>query len=77
MSPKDLARFGLLVATGGIWRGKRLISSEWICGHAGVGIHLTDGDRETYLSIGRVNTAGFPSLENFKELIIGPVVSSE
>jgi len=77
MSPKDLARFGLLVATGGIWQGKRLISSEWICGHAGVGIHLTGGDQETYLSIGRVNTVGFPSLENFKELILGPVVSSE
>jgi len=26
MSPKNLARWGLLVATGGQWKGKRLIS---------------------------------------------------
>jgi CubicO group peptidase (beta-lactamase class C family) len=33
MSPRDLARFGLLVATGGMWKGKRLISS--VRGHNG------------------------------------------
>jgi len=33
MSAKDLARWGLLVATGGHWKGKRLISS--IQGHGG------------------------------------------
>ena len=77
MSAIDLARFGLLVATGGIWQGKRLISSEWIGGHAGVSIHLTAGDQDTYISIGKVNTDGFPSLENFKDLIIDPVVPSE
>jgi CubicO group peptidase (beta-lactamase class C family) len=33
MSARDLARFGLLVATGGIWKGERLISS--VRGHNG------------------------------------------
>ena len=33
MSPKDLARWGLLVATGGEWNGKRLISR--VQGHGG------------------------------------------
>lgn len=33
MSPKDLARWGLLVATGGQWKGKQLISR--IQGHGG------------------------------------------
>ena len=33
MSSKDLARWGLLVATGGEWRGRRLISR--IQGHSG------------------------------------------
>ena len=77
VSASDLARFGLLVATGGIWKGERLISSEWIRGHPGVGIHLTDGDLDTIISIGKVNTEGFPTLEMFKELVIGPVVRTE
>ena len=36
MSPKDLARVGLLISTRGIWRGERLISdTELLAGHAG------------------------------------------
>ncbi len=30
MSSRDLARFGLLYARGGVWNGKQLISHEWI-----------------------------------------------
>jgi len=74
MSPKDLARFGLLVATGGIWQGKRLISPEWIRGHGGGNNSWVTGDRDTYISLGYVTTQGIPSVENFKELIIAPVV---
>ena len=33
MKPKDLARFGLLISTGGVWKGKRLISR--LQGHGG------------------------------------------
>ena len=36
MSPKDLARVGLLISTGGVWRGERLISNtKLLAGHAG------------------------------------------
>ena len=74
MSPKDLARFGLLVATGGIWQGKRLISPEWIRGHGGGNSSWVTGDRDTYISLGYVTAQGIPSVETFKELIIAPVV---
>lgn len=30
MSARDLARFGLLYARGGVWNGERIISKEWI-----------------------------------------------
>ena len=74
MSPRDLARFGLLVSTGGIWKGKRLISPEWIRGHAGGNGSLVAGDRETYISVGVVCARGLPSLKAFKDIIVGPVV---
>ncbi len=82
MCPKDLARFGLLISTGGIWKGKRLIGREWLRGHSGVGIHVVAGDRNTLVSIAKTNTAGFPFGRGVgtggqfafpKELILGPV----
>ena len=77
MSPNDLARFGLLVATGGIWKDKQLISSKWIRSHAGGNGSLAAGDRNTYISIGKVTTVGLPSLETFNELVTGPVTISQ
>jgi CubicO group peptidase (beta-lactamase class C family) len=85
MSSSDMARVGLLIATGGVWKGKRLINSEWLRGHAGLDIHLLAGDPDTYVSIGKANTKGFPfgnevgtkGLFSFpKDLIISTVVSS-
>ena len=36
LTPKDLARIGLLIATRGIWKNRRLISPTWLLdGHAG------------------------------------------
>ena len=60
MSSEDLARFGLLIATKGIWKGKRLISSEWIQGHGGTAVHVVAGDPETFVSLAKLNTIGFP-----------------
>jgi CubicO group peptidase (beta-lactamase class C family) len=77
MSPRDLARFGLLVATGGIWKDRRLISPEWIRGHAGGNGSLVEGDRATYISLGIVCSKGFPSKEAFKNAIVGPVVAKK
>ncbi len=60
MSAEDLARFGLLIATGGVWNGKRLIGEQWLRGHSGVGIHVVAGDPETMVSIAKINTKDFP-----------------
>ena len=60
ISSEDLARFGLLIANGGVWNGKRLIGSEWLRGHAGLDIHVVAGDPETMVSIAKINTKNFP-----------------
>jgi putative CocE/NonD family hydrolase len=60
MSAEDLARFGLLVATGGVWNGRRLVGSQWLRGHAGLDIHVVAGDRDSLVSIAKINTKGFP-----------------
>jgi CubicO group peptidase (beta-lactamase class C family) len=82
MGAEDLARFGLLIATGGMWNGKRLIGKQWLRGHAGLDIHVVAGDPDTMVSIAKINTKGFPfgrevgtrgqfSFPN--ELVTGPV----
>ncbi len=82
MSAEDLARFGLLIATGGVWKGKRLIGKEWLRGHAGLDIHVVAGDPHTLVSIAKINTKGFPFGQRVgtggkftfpKELIAGPL----
>ncbi|GEM_PF-1459589 len=58
MSPKDLARVGLLVACRGVWRGERLVSdTPLLDGHAGFAGApcLMDGDPDTYVSVGKVD----------------------
>ena len=60
LSADDLARFGSLIASGGVWQGRRLIGAQWLRGHAGVGIHVVAGDPETMVAIARINTQGFP-----------------
>jgi putative CocE/NonD family hydrolase len=56
----DLARFGHLVATRGMWRGKRLIGAEWLQGHAGLDVHVVAGDPASLVSIAKINTKRFP-----------------
>lgn len=82
ISSEDLARFGLLIATGGVWKGRRLIGSEWLRGHAGLDVHVVAGDPETMVSIAKINTKNFPFGQQVgtqgrfsfpKELITGPV----
>lgn len=70
---KDLARFALLVATGGIWQGQRLIDDEWVRSHGGGNASQMIGDSETMIGLGIVTTAGLPDVERFKELIVGPI----
>ncbi|NLY00948.1 MAG: CocE/NonD family hydrolase [Rhodopirellula sp.] len=82
MAPEDLARFGLLIATGGTWKGERLVGAEWLRGHAGLDIHVVAGDPQTLVSIAKINTKGFPfgqevgSQGRFsfpQQLIAGPI----
>lgn len=85
ISAEDLARFGLLIATGGVWNGKRLIGSEWLRGHAGLDIHVVAGDPETMVAIAKINTKNFPfgtevgtqgKFSFPKELLYAPVEKS-
>ena len=86
MSSEDLARFGLLIATGGVWKGQRLIGSEWLQGHAGLDIHVVAGDPESMVSIAKINTKGFPLGREVgtqgkftfpEQLIAGPVKKAD
>jgi CubicO group peptidase (beta-lactamase class C family) len=73
MSAADLAGYGLLVSSGGIWEGERLLEAEWVHGHGcGNGSRL-EGDRQSFLSIGIVTTRGVPSLGSFADMVTGPV----
>jgi CubicO group peptidase (beta-lactamase class C family) len=84
MSAEDLARFGFLIATGVVWKGRRVVGSEWLRGHAGLDIHVVAGDPATLVAIAKINTKGFPfGLEvgtqgrfSFpRDLVVGPVRS--
>jgi len=59
MSAKDLARVGLLIATGGVWRGERLISdTELLAGHGGANDSELIVQRHEMIVWARVTTAG-------------------
>jgi CubicO group peptidase (beta-lactamase class C family) len=82
ISSQDLARFGLLIASRGVWKGKRLIGPEWLGGHAGLDVHVVAGDPDSMVSIAKINTKGFPFGREVgvqgrfrfpKDLIVGPV----
>ena len=79
MSPEDLARFGLLIATKGIWKEKRLIDARFLPNlQYGVWIHAFAGDPDTMVHYAKLNTKEFPfgGVGDFsfpKELIVAPV----
>lgn len=60
MSAKQLARFGLLIAAGGIWKGKRLISGTHLLrAHGGGNGSFVAGlGKGVMLSFGKVTTSG-------------------
>ena len=75
---EDLARVGLLVATKGMWKARRLLDAQFLPDlHRGVGIHLTAGDSDSHGAIGSINREGLPSLEDCREAVTGPVTSCE
>jgi CubicO group peptidase (beta-lactamase class C family) len=71
MSSRDLARFGLLVATGGIWKGRRLISE--VQGHPGGNGSDVDGiGGDLMVSWGKV-TSNFRNRDYPWDLFTGEV----
>ena len=77
MGATDFARVGLLIATGGIWQGRRLISQ--IGGNTGVGAHTVQGwgvvdGKAGFFSFGKV-AAAFedPTPDVMAPWIAGPV----
>jgi CubicO group peptidase (beta-lactamase class C family) len=60
MGSADLARYGLLIASGGVWAGRRLVSAGWLGGHAGLNIHTVAGDPDTLVSLAKINCVNFP-----------------
>ncbi|NKB66240.1 MAG: serine hydrolase [Candidatus Latescibacteria bacterium] len=72
MAASDLARFGLLVATGGVWEGEQLLVPEWVHSHGGGNGSRVEGDPTTFLSLGMVTTKGLPRLQDFAALVRGP-----
>ena len=85
MSASDLARLGLLFATGGVWKGEQLISKElggWYLpgnGKAGKRFNAADGygivkGKNAYFSFGRVASHfNEPKRNRVASWIIGPV----
>ena len=73
MSAKDLARFGLLLATRGIWKGERLISdTELLRAHGGGNGSLVAGmGHGVVLSFGKVTATGIGFLDVPVHLLIG------
>lgn len=69
----DLARYGLLVASGGVWKGESLLAAQWVQGHGGGNSSRVVGDPETWLTLGMVTTAGLPSLREFGDALVGPL----
>ena len=82
MSAKDLARFGLLIATGGIWKGERLISdTDLLRAHGGGNGCFVGGVGEgIMLSFSKVTTSGIDFSSIPLHLLVGnrpqPKVSS-
>ncbi len=58
ISAADLARFGHLLATGGIWRGRRVMDREWLRGHAGGNRSGVSGEGTHHTALGVVTTEG-------------------
>ena len=58
ISASDLARFGHLNATRGMWRGEQIIEAEWLRGHGGGNKSGASGESEHFTALGVVTTAG-------------------
>ena len=65
----DLARYGWLVVTGGIWKGERLLNFEWVQGHGGGSGSGVQADGDKMMSIAIVTAQGLPSLADLGDTL--------
>ena len=80
MSASDLARFGHLVATEGVWVGRRLLDPHWLRGHSGGNRSGVSGESRHFTALAVVTTDGLDhshatATESFlpEDLFSGPV----
>ena len=80
ISASDLARFGHLVATQGVWKGERLIDPQWLRGHGGGNNSGVSGESKHYTAMAVVTASGVEhdhgtATESFlpESLFAGPV----
>ena len=67
ISASDLARFGHLNATRGIWKGERVADPAWLRGHSGGNRSGASGECEHFTAMGVVTTAGLPEYRHATE----------
>ena len=58
ISASDLARYGHLNATGGVWKGEQVIDPQWLRGHSGGNKSGQCGEGEYFTAMGAVTTVG-------------------
>lgn len=80
MSASNLARYGHLNATAGVWKGERLIDPQWLRGHSGGNKSGQSGEGENFTAMGVVTTQGLDYRHSIEtrsfipgEIIEGPV----
>ena len=83
MSASDIARFGHLVATRGLWKGEQLLDPEWLRGHGGGNGCGVSGESRYYTAMGMVTTQGFDHSHSTSKMsllpddfFVGPVTLS-
>lgn len=62
MSALDMARFGHLVATQGVWKGQRLPSPEWLISHGGGNGSLCAGESTHFTALQIQNDFGLAEM---------------
>ena len=80
MSASDLARFGLLNATRGVWKGEQILDPQWLRGHGGGNKSGVSGESRHFTALGVVTTNGVDHNHSVatasflpEELFVGPV----
>ena len=69
ISALDLARFGHLNATRGVWKGRQIIEPQWLRGHSGGNRSGTSGESTFFTAQGVVTTDGPMSPPAFRHAI--------